>query len=115
TVHLEPGETVTVRYVNLYEDTYEVRTEYTGGTLKGSVTVPDGQTYPMDLGAAGAEVSRWIYIRPGEYLCHFTATGDTPVDLRVTYDIAVFHWEVILANGLGQGPALNLRLISPTI
>jgi hypothetical protein len=109
---IQPGETVALRFVSLYRDFYRLAIQYDGGPLHVDMVGPDGIANEIDPGASGQENALAPDLRPGVYFARFTATGDTPVTLTTGLSIGAFGWDSLLANGLGQGPALNLRLIS---
>src|SRR5262249_27679450 len=52
---------------------------------------------------------------PGAYFLQVTATGNEPVIVHLTVALGETTYESLLQNGVGQGPALSLRLITPTL
>ncbi|MDB5352578.1 MAG: hypothetical protein JWN86_3825 [Planctomycetota bacterium] len=111
TFTIQPGETVALRFVSLYRDFYKLALHHDGGPL--AILVNGGKTsYRIDPGPAGQDNAVIDDLRTGEYVTRFTATGAAPVVLTVKLSINAFTWDSLLSNGLGQGPALNLRLVS---
>src|SRR5262249_22726256 len=54
-----------------------------------------------------------VYLKPGVYLLQFVNRGEGLIHLTWTMKQKT-PWDALLDNGVGQGPALNLRLVSPT-
>jgi hypothetical protein len=111
---IAPGNTVTFRYTSLYSDNYQISTQYSGGSVSMTIELPGGQSFTEDPGSPGTANQSFQHLGVGTYLVHVTATGTTPVQFTSGYRIPGFAWETILDNGVGQGPALSLRLIAPT-
>ncbi len=114
-VHLEPGQTFFVRFVNLYQDFYKLGVGHDGGPVSIDLDGPDDLPRVIDAGPSGATNTSLLNLSEGEYVASFTATGTTAVDLTIRITIASFSWDSLLAVGLGQGPALNLRLVNPSL
>jgi len=113
TFTLEPGQSATLRFVNLYRDFYKIRIRQTGGVLDTDLN-GGGQSeeYLTESGSDGFDDTFLQDFAKGEYFVKFEAVGDGPVTVTIRLSIGAFSWDSLLANGLGQGAALNLRLVS---
>ena len=112
TFTIEPGQTVAFRFVSLYDDFYKFGIHHTGGPVQIDMEGGDDLQCSIDPGPDGQDNSELDELQLGQYLVRFTATGDQPVTVTAKIGIGAFAWDSLLANGLGQGPALNLRLVS---
>lgn len=118
---IAPGATLPLRFVVLYGDTYKLTTTQSGGILGASILDPsgpadDGPPAPrlVALGANGETLSTMQQFDAGVHVLTLTNPGSRPVTFRFQLSIGAYHWESLLQNGIGQGPALGLRLIAPT-
>ncbi len=110
---LAPGESVTYRVVIPFPDWYHFQSRYTGGPLAIRRTGPGG-TVSLDPGAPDLWNARNpMFLIPGEYLFQMTAVGSRPVEVDFIIKGPWNIRDLMLANGVGQGPALSLRLIAP--
>ncbi|GAC1448322.1 MAG: hypothetical protein NVSMB9_31360 [Isosphaeraceae bacterium] len=107
-----PGRGVTYRFVATAEGLYHLETQYTGGSLSIQTLGPNvfGQ---RDGGEPGKSRKNDFYLKPGVYYLQFVNNGTTPSSLTWTLRVKE-SWDSLLDNAVGQGPALNLRLINPT-
>jgi hypothetical protein len=100
---LNPGDSVTYRIVITFRSSYILTSSYSGSSLAISRVGPDG-TIPVDPGSP-------MDLTPGVYQFLLRANGPQPVLAHL-----VLHAgppESLQENGIGQGPALSLMLISP--
>ncbi len=110
-VTLQPGQSAVFRFVSLADGSYEFHVDHDGGPLAVELDGGNGST-SIDPGPSGQDNSQLTSLAPGVYLLRLTATGDAPVTVTSGIKIGAFGWDSILANGVGQGPALNLRLVT---
>lgn len=106
------GGTVTYRFVTTTPGPYRLKLTATTGST--SVLLLGGgriQTFPG--GKPGQPQDVDVYLGTGVYYFRLLNTGRTPTTVRWTLSEQV-SWDSLLDNGVGQGPALNLRMISPT-
>ena len=54
----------------------------------------------------------YTLLSPGVYSIIFSAPMTGPLDVHLQFVLSADQIEIVLANGVGQGPALSLRLIS---
>ncbi|HWE35090.1 MAG TPA: hypothetical protein VG406_00850 [Isosphaeraceae bacterium] len=130
---LDPGQTATFHFVAPVDGFYVFSTSRADHqpvtvTILGDGGVTIAST-GAGLGAAGAlsggvvttfavpdaaTMEVLIHLAPGEYTVEVTATGTS----RMTLGLGVSNPALpdsVLLNGVGQGPALDLRLIAPTV
>jgi hypothetical protein len=107
-----PGTAVAYRFVVLGEGQYHIQTEYLGGSLTIQV-IGNGHILNLDAGAPGVVSGNDVYLTHGVYYLQFVNTGKSAAALTWTVSEKT-AWESLLNNGVGQGPALNLRLVDPT-
>jgi hypothetical protein len=107
-----PGTAVTYRFVVTVEGAYHFTTQFTGGALSLQLFGP-GSLDSSDGWSPGIVQINKATLEPGVYFLQFINQGKSPLHLS---------WAIIqdtsldsqLDNGIGQGPALNLRLVNPT-
>ncbi len=115
-VALDPGESITYRFVMLDTGRYRLQWLYNGGSLGVSEIDPTtGAANPLDPGIVGQPNSQFPMISGGVHLIRFQATGNQPVVVSLVLSSLGQDYEQVLLNGVGQGPALNLRLIAPSV
>ena len=68
----------------------------------------------LDLGPSGVNRNEIVSLTAGEYLLRVRANGADPVQVDLELRFFGKTFESLLHNGVGQGPALSLRLVSPT-
>jgi hypothetical protein len=96
------GGAVTFRYVVTFEASYILWCRYVGGDVIVSGSGPDG-AFVINPGQPGALAKFSLTLKPGIYLLTPTVLGS---------ETAFIDWDLILANGVGQAPALNLQLVA---
>ena len=105
-----PARRVAFRFVSLYQDYYKISVNAMGADRSTSVSTAATLPYlTIDPGLVGQDNTALANLTLGQHLLHFTATGDAAVTITVKIGIGAFSWDSLLANGLGQGPALNLE------
>ncbi|MCA1686288.1 MAG: DVUA0089 family protein, partial [Planctomycetia bacterium] len=109
---IAPGGGVTYRFVVTAEGKFELTTRSTGGSLTAQALV-GGRPVGLDTGKTGQTVGNDLYLKPGVYYVQFANRGAGKTTLTWTLSEST-SWDSLLNNGVGQGPALNLRLINPT-
>jgi len=109
---LPPGTATAYRFVLLNPGTVSLNPISVGGDL--GVDLFGGRTpgaSPVNAGAA--DHGSFLYDLPaGVYLVQFSNTGTTPMSLGWSL-VGRKDNESLLNSGVGQGPALNLRLVAP--
>jgi hypothetical protein len=114
-VVMAPGESVSCRVVITFDAIYTFQGRYSGGALAISRIGPEGAS-SLDPGAPGAiSGTNDSELQPGLYLIQLRAIGAEPVAAQFLLKAATLSQEQILLNGVGQGPALSLRLIHPPV
>lgn len=125
-VTLAPGEARELPVWVLYGDFYVIEASSEGGPLEvalapgagpGGVASPydlAGQAAPVRVGPADAPASTLVRLGEGPSVVRLVSRSDRPVTVELKVSIGRFGWESVLANGVGQGPALGLRLVSPS-
>jgi hypothetical protein len=108
---LAPGETAEVRGVVLYTDAYLIDLAISGAPLH-LVAVNVGSGEVLFEGDVDSFVGRVLMrMGEGEYRVRLTNLGDENAEFSMNMWIPMFSWEIVIGAGLGQGPALGLRLI----
>jgi hypothetical protein len=121
TLELAPGESRTYRYTNLYSDLYQVGLRVEGGPVAVSFVggaAPDAPLSARDLFGTDAPDGEWstalVAITEGPYQIRVENRSDRPATVALSVGTPGFGWESVLENGVGQGPALGLRLVAPS-
>src|SRR5262249_27693397 len=110
---LDPSDSVSDRLVITFPGLYTLQSQYSGGSLAIGYTGPDG-TFSVDPGAPDTiNGTNDTELNPGVYQFVLTNTSAQPVVAHLTIQSPATLLESLLLNGVGQGPALNLRLIAP--
>ncbi|MBV8383480.1 MAG: pre-peptidase C-terminal domain-containing protein [Planctomycetaceae bacterium] len=120
-VALAPGASVSYRVVLTFPSFYQFQGQYSGGALAITRIGPDG-IVPLDPGSPDAiGGSNDAALQPGVYSIQLSAIGADPVNARYVLkalliqsplaDMPEPDWPFL--NGIGQGPALSLRLVQP--
>jgi hypothetical protein len=120
---LEPGETQVYTYTNLYPDTYLISLSVDGGPVTATLLRPGDSSRagaPRTVQElAGSEAADGvasvvpIQVGEGQYQIRIVSRGDRRATVKLSIGIGTYRWESLLVNGIGQGAALNLRLVAP--
>jgi hypothetical protein len=115
TIHVPAGQSREFRLINLYSDATlleaianlpGVRVELRDHTTGESVF--DFELFADEWGR------EFRHLPPGEYRLVLMNRGEEGATISFNWSAPAFGWEILLGAGLGQGPALGLRLIAPT-
>ncbi|HEV3166757.1 MAG TPA: copper resistance protein CopC [Isosphaeraceae bacterium] len=112
---LNPGDSVTYRFVITYAGYYALKLQYAGSPLAISITGPSNHTRAIDTQGEHLVGENLTAATPGVYFLRLTASGSQPVLVHLNITLPQSLPDSLLANGIGQGPALNLMLIAPTV
>ena len=115
TLSIASGRASSAQFVALIPGEYKVQVAWTGGP--GTIALDDlatGQSWTIPIAAPGQASTTQIELQPGVYSIEAANTGKGSLELSWSIGLGAAEGDSILANGLGQGPALNLRLISAT-
>ncbi|WP_152051205.1 hypothetical protein [Tautonia marina] len=110
-VSVVPGSSSTVRFVVAFEANYALTLNDPGGGLTVELIGPNGR---VDLGASPRTMNGvQLALKPGSYIIRVVnPTGrliDASLNLRYTWSLL----DSVPLNGVGQGPALGMRLAAP--
>lgn len=108
-----PGTTITYRFVAPAQGIYDLQALVTGGSLTLRAIGSEGQV-TQQTGSSDAVTTGSMQLNCGTYYLQLTATGSAPVAASFSIYRQAVSAEAVFDNGVGQGPALNLTLISPT-
>ena len=93
---------------------YAFRLQHSGGPVTVERTGPGG-TAALDAGPAGGlGAAIDADLAPGVYHFRFRSKSFEPSSYALSIVLPASERERLLANGVGQGPALSLRLIEPS-
>jgi len=111
TVALEPGQSVTYRFVAIVTGLYKIQTVVDSGSISVQQLGSFGMT-TLDAGSA-QHINNYITsLVSGVYQIRFTNVGVQPAEFEWRLKIASVDWEKIIGNGIGQSSALALSLLS---
>jgi len=113
-VYLEPGEAVTYRFVAIVTGLYKVQTVVSGGSISVEQFGSAGMS-TLDAGSADRINNYLMKLDEGVYQIRFANAGADPAQFHWLLKIASVDWEKIIGNGVGQGAALALSLLSPSV
>ncbi|WP_406697156.1 hypothetical protein V5E97_39820 [Singulisphaera sp. Ch08] len=109
---LAAGSTATYRFVVPADGYYTLETTASSESFLIQMVGSDLTTTIQSGGRNGLNSST-VFLTSGIYSLKYKATGPGPVKLSLALFRKQVAPEAILDNGVGQGPALNLALITP--
>ena len=102
---LSQGQSITYRVVVTVPGLYSLQEQSSGDPPSVQITGPD---LDRPLSPTGTDE---ILLSPGVYSIRFEAPTGAPVHVHFFFRLPL-QTDMLLANGVGQGPALSLRLIT---
>ena len=111
-VEINSGAASAYRFVAMSDAAYQLQTQYNGASVNVSV-IGAGFTRTYNRSDDRGLSNSLVFLKAGVYLLQFS----NPESVRQTIDFLIKQQtktESLLMNGLGQGPALNLRLVNAT-
>lgn len=109
--NLSPGQTVTYRFVAIVPGLYKLQTVMDGGAISVQLIGSAGIS-TLNAGSVSSINNYFMKLGDGVYQIRFTALGTQPAQFEWRLKIASADWEKIIGNGVGQGSALALGLLS---
>jgi hypothetical protein len=106
------GGSVTYRFVVEVGGVFDIQSSHTGGPAALQLIGPNGLVR-LDPGPAGTAVDHVVNLKAGVYYFQEIATGWQAASFHTTLSEPPTDWEHFWDNGVAQGPALNLTLVSP--
>jgi len=112
---LAPGASTSFRFVVESGAILNLQTLYSGGPLTIHLAGPGAPPLAIDPGPPGARFANPIDLRPGVYTLTLTAAGSRAVHAGFAIQQlgARTAPDLILPNGVGQVPAIELKLTAP--
>jgi hypothetical protein len=111
---LDPGASVTYRFVILDPSFFVLRTYASGGPLALTITDSDRKTV-LDAKVTDPYRSPDVNLSPGGYYLSLSNTGSVASTIHWSLKAAAIIIDYLSFGSIGRGPALNLRLIAPAI
>jgi len=105
-VSMSPGQSITYRVVVTVPGQYVFQEQSSGDPPSVQIT---GPALDRPLSPTGTNDT---LLSPGVYSIQFEAPTGGPVQVQLFIRLSSDETEIVLANGVGQGPALSLRLIT---
>ena len=105
-VILSQGQSITYRVVVTVPGQYIFQEQSSGDPPSVQIT---GPALDRPLSPTGTNDT---LLSPGVYSIRFEAPTGGPVQVHLFFRLSSDQTEIVLANGVGQGPALSLRLIT---
>ncbi|AGA25508.1 PPC domain-containing protein [Singulisphaera acidiphila] len=110
---LAAGSSASYRFVVPADGYYTIESTASSESFLLQLSGSDGTTTAIQSGIGASLNSKTLYLNAGIYFLQCKATGSD----RLTFRLSLFGKPVspdaIFDNGVGQGPALNLTLITP--
>ncbi|QEH32979.1 hypothetical protein OJF2_14710 [Aquisphaera giovannonii] len=104
-IHLVPGESRSLRVVVPVGDLYSIIKEVSGGAVQVTRLGQDGAEVDQSTGT-----KTLAFLEPGVYLLTFRATGDQAATISWSIRGEPLDPDSLVNNGVGQSPALTLRI-----
>lgn len=114
TVGLASGGSADVRFVAAMPGAIRISIAPPSPGLSMELAAPDGTVQSLDPSAASD--GHWISLTltaPGVYRLRLTSASPGPTTIGLTIQASRTDADSFIRNGIGQGSALDLRLISP--
>src|SRR5271157_1324723 len=105
-VSMFPGQSITYKFVVTVPGQYIFQEQSSGDPPSVQIT---GPALNRPLSPTGTNDT---LLSPGVYSIQFEAPTGGPVQVQLFVRLSSDETEIVLANGVGQGPALSLRLIA---
>jgi hypothetical protein len=102
------------RFVIPFTGFYAFQTNPLGGSVRLAITNAQNQTIFNADNFPGLTTENLTFLPAGIYNLKLASQVGRPIGVQLTVKLPIFNPESLLENGVGQGPALNLRLIAPT-
>ncbi len=113
-ITIAPDGPVSVRFVVAQPGLYALQTQGSAAGLSLNLIGPDESSRTLDAGAPGTPTTNLVQLnRVGAYRLVLSVFGPLSVQTTVTISEPVRDADSVIRNGIGQGPALDLRLVSP--
>ena len=111
-LRLAPGASEAVRFVVTYETQFELLLRDPSGRVSVELIGPDGpiRLDPLPSNVNGTQVQ----LKPGVYLVRLVNLGAEPAGITLRVRALNPPRDSVPLNGVGQGPALGMRLVSPS-
>ena len=112
TVEVKPGLTTTEQFVVLRSGVFDIRGS--DGTNSANYSVRDarGNILASRLETSGVDTIE-VSLQPGAYRIELTTTASGPSTVELSVRPKKGQGALLLDAGVAQGPALNLRLVTP--
>jgi len=110
---VEPGTGVSFRFVVLNSGVYTLSDRPYVGSASIRLSGPNGLT-EIAAGRTGVASRNLLILNPGVYFLQFVNAGATAASVSWSLNQST-HADSQLDNGIGQGSALSMRLVSPTL
>ncbi len=110
---IPPGQEFVSRVVVPVTGFYTLETTFTQGSVAILRAGPDDGVAVIDKESTGPSNTYEMSLEAGVYLVSFRTVGAQPAVGQWTFKSAGIDHESIVDNGVGQGAALNLRLVNP--
>lgn len=101
------------RFVVLWNGYFQIEVQSSAASLAATLYGPNG-IQVLNNGTGDNLVHKPIYLTRGMYILQLTNTGNTAIHVDWVLSSGT-DFESLLMNGVGQGPALNMRLMSPSV
>lgn len=105
-VTIEPGGTANLRMVVLSDG----QLRFLFDSLATARLTPEAGGEALDVN----DLATQPYLNPGVYTLTLSNPGGEAITTRISVEAHGLSSESLLLNGMGQGSALNLRLVAPT-
>ncbi|MFO0959279.1 MAG: hypothetical protein U0800_17915 [Isosphaeraceae bacterium] len=114
TIAIEPGATADFRFVAATPGAFRIATPATGTGLSVGLVSPDGTSRVLDPSVlSGGGGITLVLTSPGVYHLRITSAEVGVIGVGVLITGQKTDADSLIRSGIGQGPALELRLISP--
>ena len=112
TVEADPAQPTVEQFVVVVPGVYDIGAQSSTSAITYSVEDSRGNILATGPGASGS-ASIHVVLQAGVYRLAVSTTGSTPTTIDVTIGRRETQYSSLLDAGVAQGPALNLRLVTP--
>ncbi|RUL86322.1 hypothetical protein [Tautonia sociabilis] len=111
-VLIAPGAAEAIRFVVTEGSPFAISLDDPGGSVRMELVGPDG-SIPLDADLTATNGTT-IRLLPGVYVIRLINDGSEEAEVTLRLRALDIPRDSVPLNGIGQGPALGMRLISPT-
>lgn len=113
-INVSPSQLTESRVLITVPGIYALESSYLAGRPTIEINRPDGSSTVLDPGGLVGSATTRLQLNPGVYTIHYVASPGRGSIVQMSIRLVGSQGDSLLDNGVGQGSALGLRLITPS-